>query len=68
MIQNYFKSSDARVSDAEHSRMVATAAALEIIKAAISAPTNSKNVSYDLEEAIKLLPKLTDAIQKTIGK
>ncbi len=42
MIHNYFKSSDARVSDAEHSRMVATAAALEIIKAAVSAPTNSK--------------------------
>ncbi|CAM3397497.1 hypothetical protein NGA52_003984 [Escherichia coli] len=68
MMDNYFKSGDNRVSDSEHQRLVATKAALEIIKAAVSAPTDAKNVSYDLEEAIKYLPRLTDAIQETIGK
>ncbi|WP_454122174.1 hypothetical protein [Kosakonia sp. Marseille-Q7440] len=67
-MDNYFKSSDARISDAEHQRLVATKAALDIIKAALSAPTNAKNVAYDLEEAIKKLPQLADAIQKTIGR
>ncbi|EAW1752125.1 hypothetical protein AXM70_23165 [Salmonella enterica subsp. enterica] len=68
MMDNYFKSNDNRVSDSEYQRLVATKAALEIIKAAVSASTNAKNVSYDLEEAIKYLPRLTDAIQETIGK
>ncbi|WP_449545522.1 hypothetical protein [Lelliottia amnigena] len=68
MVHNYFKSIDSRVSDVEHSRLIATAAALEIIKAAVSTPVNSKNIAYDLEEAIKFLPTLTDAIQSTIDK
>ncbi|EKN4862557.1 TPA: hypothetical protein U5D73_000273 [Yersinia enterocolitica] len=66
MLQNYFKSTDSRVSDEEHKRLVATNAALEIVKAAVSAPTNSKNISYDFEEVIKHLPNLVDVIQKTI--
>ena len=68
MLENYYKSTDSRVSDSEYQRLMATKAALEIIKASVAAPTNAKNVSYDLEEAIKSLPKLTDAIQNTIGK
>ena len=68
MLENYYKSTDSRVSDSEYQRLMATKAALEIIKAAVAAPTDAKNVSYDLEEAIKYLPKLTDAIQNTIGK
>lgn len=67
-MEKYFKSTDGRVSDSDHQRLEATRAALDIIKAAVSSPTNAKNISYDLEEAIKYLPRLTDAIQETIGK
>ncbi|MFJ5476400.1 hypothetical protein [Pectobacterium carotovorum] len=49
-------------------RVIAVQAALEIIKAAISAPTSSKNIDYDLELAAKHLPKIADAIQAAVGK
>lgn len=49
-------------------RIIAVDAALEIIKASIAASTNSKNVGYDLEQAIKNVGPLADAIQAAIGK
>ncbi|MBQ4775220.1 MULTISPECIES: hypothetical protein [Pectobacterium] len=49
-------------------RVIAVQAALEIIKAAISAPTSSKNIDYELELAAKHLPKIADAIQAAVGK
>lgn len=68
MLKDYYKSNDSRVSDDDHKRLVATEAALEIIKAAVSAPTDAKNLPYELEEAFKRLPLLVDTIQSTIGK
>lgn len=68
MLENYYKSTDSRISDAQHQRIIATNAALEILKAAVTAPTDAKNIAYDLEQAIKFLPALTDAIQETITK
>lgn len=49
-------------------RIIAVEAALEIIKATVSAPTNSKNADYDLEVAVKYIEPLADAIQAAINK
>lgn len=68
MMDNYFKSTDARISDAEHQRLVATKAALEIIKAAISTPVGAKDTDYDLQLAAKHIEPLADAIQAAIEK
>lgn len=49
-------------------RIIAVNAALEIIKAALSAPTDAKNIDYDLGLAEKHIAPLADAIQAAIGK
>lgn len=68
MILGYLKSTDGRVSDEEHRRVVAVDAALEIIKASLATSENSKNIAYDLEQALIFLPQLADKIQETIGQ
>ncbi|WP_313506781.1 hypothetical protein [Kosakonia sacchari] len=68
MILGYLKSTDGRVSDEEHRRVVAVDAALEIIKASLATSANSKNIAYDLEQALIFLPQLADKIQETIGQ
>ncbi|MDX7149467.1 hypothetical protein [Citrobacter portucalensis] len=49
-------------------RIIAVNAALELIKATLSAPTNAKNVAYDLEVAANQIAPLADAIQAAIDK
>lgn len=49
-------------------RVIAVEAALEIIKAAVAAPTDAKNVVFDLSEACKFIEPLADAIQSAIDK
>lgn len=68
MVLGYHKSNDGRVSDDEHRRVIAVNAALEIIKSAVSTPENSRNIAYELDEALKYLPKIADAIQSAIEK
>ncbi|MCQ6677977.1 hypothetical protein NO393_17915 [Escherichia coli] len=49
-------------------RIIAVNAALEIIKATLSAPTDAKNVDFDLGVAAKHIAPLADAIQAAIDK
>ncbi|WP_318372820.1 hypothetical protein [Enterobacter sp.] len=49
-------------------RIIAVNAALEIIKATLATPTNSKNADYELELAAKHIAPLADAIQAAIGE
>ncbi|EPK7284412.1 hypothetical protein ACB303_24440 [Citrobacter farmeri] len=49
-------------------RIIAVNAALEIIKATLSTPTNAKNAEYELEMAVKHIAPLADAIQAAIDK
>ncbi|MBM6636624.1 hypothetical protein JTF12_20010 [Leclercia adecarboxylata] len=48
-------------------RVIAVNAALEIIKATLSTPTDAKNVAFELELAVKSIAPLADAIQAAIG-
>ena len=49
-------------------RIIAVNAALEIIKATLSTPTDAKNVEYELGLAAKHIAPLADAIQEAIEK
>ncbi|TKU47870.1 hypothetical protein FDW94_07305 [Citrobacter sp. wls757] len=49
-------------------RIIAVNAALEIIKVTLSAPTDAKNVDFDLGVAAKHIAPLADAIQAAIDK
>lgn len=49
-------------------RVIAVSAALEIIKATLSTPTNAKNPDYELELAAKHIEPLANAIQAAIDK
>jgi hypothetical protein len=69
MLENYFGSVSAEDSTKERRRRVmAVNAALEIIKAAVSASPNSKNTDFELEQAAKHLGPLADAIQSAVEK
>ncbi|WP_455871895.1 hypothetical protein [Serratia proteamaculans] len=66
MLQGYFKSTDSRVSDEQHKRIIAMNAALEIAKAsagAQSAYNRSDKVEYDLKYAAQEVATLAEAIQ-----
>lgn len=55
-------------SPGESNRAEAVKAALEIIKAAISTPTDSKNVDYELSQVREHITPLADAILAAINK
>ena len=55
-------------SPRESNRAEAVKAALEIIKAAISTPTDSKNVDHELNQVREHITPLADAILAAINK
>ncbi|MEP9191470.1 hypothetical protein ABKT21_04520 [Enterobacter asburiae] len=66
MLQSYYKSTDGRVSDEHHKRIVAMNAALEIAKASAAAQTacvRSDKVENDLKYAAQEISTLAAAIQ-----
>ncbi|MDQ2127985.1 hypothetical protein R4I72_05920 [Leclercia adecarboxylata] len=66
MLQGYYNSTDGRVSDENHKRIVAMNAALEIAKASAAAQTacvRSDKVENDLKYAAQEIATLASAIQ-----
>lgn len=66
MLQGYYNSTDGRVSDENHKRILAMNAALEIAKASASASTalaRGDKVECDLKSAAEEIATLASAIQ-----
>lgn len=66
MLHGYYNSTDGRVSDENHKRILAMNAALEIAKASAAAQTacaRSDKVENDLKFAAKEIATLASAIQ-----
>lgn len=66
MLQGYYNSTDGRVSDENHKRILAMNAALEIAKASAAAQTacvRSDKVENDLKYAAQEIATLASAIQ-----
>ncbi|WP_339026113.1 hypothetical protein [Leclercia pneumoniae] len=66
MLQGYYNSTDGRVSDEEHKRIVAINAALEIAKASAAASNSYvglNKVEYDLKSASAEVANLAKAIR-----
>ncbi|MDO2449610.1 hypothetical protein [Enterobacter vonholyi] len=66
MLQGYYNSTDGRVSDEYHKRILAMNAALEIAKASAAASTalpRGDKVECDLQNAAKEIANLATAIQ-----
>ncbi|MFS7192748.1 MULTISPECIES: hypothetical protein [Serratia] len=66
MLQSYFKSTDNRVTDEQHKKIVAMNAALEVLKASASAQTawaGSDKVQHDLQHAAQEVASLANAIR-----
>lgn len=66
MLHTYFHSTDSRVSDEQHKRIIALTAALDFAKASASATTGnqrSDKVEDDLKYATRDIGALADAIQ-----
>lgn len=66
MLQGYYNSTDGRVSDEEHKKIVAMNTALEIAKASAAAATGSARtdkVENDLKYAAQEIATLANAIQ-----
>ena len=69
MLENYFGSVSAEDSTKQRRRRVmAVNAALEIIKAAVATNTNARNTDFELQQAIKHIGPLADAIQDAVEK
>ena len=66
MLHTYFNSTDGRVSDEQHKRIIALTAALDFAKASASASTHLQRgdkVEGDLKYAAAEIGLLADAIQ-----
>lgn len=66
MLQGYYNSTDGRVSDENHKRILAMNAALELAKASASASialARGDKVACDLTNAAKEIANLASAIQ-----
>ncbi|NIC28268.1 hypothetical protein [Serratia plymuthica] len=64
MLENYFKT-----ENKDTKRLIATQAALEIIKASVSAPSGydgKEKLDRDIKHTVENLSALTDAIQATL--
>ena len=69
MISGYFGTSPSdENTKARRRRVMAVSAALEVIKASVSTATNARNTEYELQQAIKHLSPLADAIQAAVEK
>lgn len=71
LLQGYYNSTDGRVTNEEHKKIVAMSAALEIAKASVSASTanvRTDKTEYDLKYAAAEIANLAEAIQSFMDK
>ena len=69
MLEGYFGTTASSVNTIERrQRVKAVEAALDIIKAAVSTSSSSRDADYEIKQAIKHLEPLADAIQAALNK
>jgi len=69
MLEGYFGTAASSVNTMERrQRVKAVEAALDIIKAAVSTSSSSRDSDYEIKQAIKHLEHLADAIQAALNK
>ncbi|KAF6676813.1 hypothetical protein HFD87_10080 [Pantoea sp. EKM21T] len=69
MLEGYFGTAVSSVNTLERrQRVKAVETAVDIIKATVSTSGNNRDANYELQQALKYLEPLADAIQSALSK